>query len=72
VAESHVVEGGSPLRITFRGFRRGARHERSSAMPRPTSSHSSTYPRGIGAVYPGARRRRAEARTAMLSVVPAH
>jgi len=41
-------------------------HECPSAMARHTSSNSFTCPHALGAVYPGARRRRAEARTTLL------
>jgi len=49
--------------------RRG--HERFSALLRHTYSPPSTLHHSLRAVYSGARRRRAEAPTTLLSVVPA-
>src|SRR5690606_12424121 len=46
-------EDGMPDNVQRFATRR--QHERSSAMPRSTSSHSSTWPRATSAVYPGAR-----------------
>lgn len=57
---------GVNCRITFRGSRRGARHERLRAMYRQTTPSPSTAHQKLCAVYSGARRRRAEARTTLL------
>src|SRR5688500_5970596 len=66
---SFVAQGFSTCkwwRLTFGGWRRGARHERSSAMLRPTTSPPPTLHHSLCAVYYGARRRRAEAPTTLL------
>jgi hypothetical protein len=66
-SEGPVATGRRRLRITFGGWRRGARHERSSALFGQTTPPPPTLHHSLRAVYSGARRRRAEAPTTLLS-----